>query len=87
MKVDEKFNKRAANQDDISAYTVHHGPQTDLGIRVTFYAAHDSGKGQIAHNMTAYEALELAQELTSAAIRQLKYEAQRAEALHTRPAA
>jgi hypothetical protein len=87
MRVDEKFNKRTANQVEVVAPVVQHGPKYDLGVRVTLYATHDSDKGQLGINMTAYEALEWAQKLTGAAIQQLKYEAERAEALRTRPAA
>jgi len=87
MKVDEKFNKRTASQVDITMPVIHHGPQYDLGVRLTLHATHDSGKGQLAINMTAFEALDLAQELMQAASQQLKYEVKRAEALRTRPAA
>lgn len=80
MRLDEKFNKRAAGQVEVAGPVVHHGPQYDLGVRVTYYSDHASDKGQLAMHMTAFEALALAAQLIDAASRDLKYRQDRKEA-------
>lgn len=74
MRIDEKFNKREAAQVEVVPPIIHHGPPYELGVRVTLHATHDTGKGKLAMNMTAFEALEFAAELVTAATRQLKFE-------------
>lgn len=80
MKIHDKFHKRAANLIEVvgDGPTILSGPQYPLGIQATFYAPHDSDKGQLAIHMTPHEALEFAANLINAARQQLLYEAKRA---------
>jgi len=70
MKVDEKFNKRAAKLVDVNAVMVRASPSSPEGVEMEFFEKHGDQRDLRVH-LTPKEAIDLAMELLSKAHQKL----------------
>lgn len=72
MKIEEKFNKRAANLIEVQPPSIKANPHLALGIKATFYRLPGEEASTIAMHLTPDEALAMAVALTEAARKLLR---------------